>query len=163
MTVEKVTEKMIEYYSGDAKRINHFMKVYSYAKTIGRLERLPEEEQLLLEIAALTHDIGIKASEEKYQSTAGKYQELEGPSIAEEMLLSLGFDKAFTDKVCYLIARHHTYTNINSASYQILVEADFIVNIYEDGLDAAAVEKIKDKIFRTKSGAEILNYLYLAG
>lgn len=162
MTAEKVTQKMIEYYSGDVKRINHFMKVYSFAKTIGNLEKLPDKEQFLLEIAALTHDIGIKVSEEKYSSSAGKYQETEGPAVAQSLLSELGFDKAFIQKVCYLIARHHTYTNIDAAAYQILVEADFIVNIFEDGLDTPAILKIKEKIFKTKSGTEILDNLYLA-
>lgn len=161
MTTEKVTEKMIEYYKGDVKRINHFLKVYSFAKTIGKLECLPENQQLLLEIAALTHDIGIKISEEKYSSSAGKYQEIEGPAVAEKMLSQLGFDKNFIEQVCYLIAHHHTYTNIDSLVYQILVEADFIVNIFEDGLEKDSVLNIKNKIFKTNAGIKILDNLYL--
>ena len=54
---------------------------------------------LILETAAYVHDIGIKISEEKYNSSAGKYQEIEGPPIAEEMLTKLGYDKHVIERV----------------------------------------------------------------
>lgn len=38
--IAEITEKMIEFYRGDIRRINHFMKVYGYASMIGRLESL---------------------------------------------------------------------------------------------------------------------------
>lgn len=41
----------------------------------------------LLESAALLHDIGIKESERKYHSSAGHYQEIEGPAIAKCLLM----------------------------------------------------------------------------
>lgn len=84
--VSDVIIEMIKYYANDARRVNHFMKVYSFAKSIGELEKIDKKEQEILEIAAVVHDIGIKISEEKYNSSAGKYQEIEGPKVAEEML-----------------------------------------------------------------------------
>lgn len=54
---------MIDYNSGDAKRIQHFIKVHAFAKLIGIEEGLDVETQYVLEAAALTHDIGIKNSE----------------------------------------------------------------------------------------------------
>ena len=87
-----VATEMIKYYAGDKKRINHFIKVHGYAKAIGEAEELDERTMLILETAAYVHDIGIKISEEKYNSSAGKYQEIEGPPIAEEMLTKLGYD-----------------------------------------------------------------------
>ena len=77
---------MIEYYSGDVKRIQHFMKVHSFAKLISEMEQLDKNIIELIEITALVHDIGIKSAEEKYNSNSGKYQEIEGPPIAEKML-----------------------------------------------------------------------------
>ena len=76
---------MIDYYKGDPKRIQHFLKVHAYAKLIGEQEGLDKKTLDILEVAALTHDIGIKISEEKYNSSAGKYQEIEGPTIAQKM------------------------------------------------------------------------------
>ena len=54
----RIITKMIEYYKGDPKRINHFMKVYAFAKIIGEEENIPAETQNILEIAAIVHDIG---------------------------------------------------------------------------------------------------------
>ena len=93
MDVNKVTTAMIDYYKGDPKRIQHFLKVHAYAKLIGEQERLDKEILEILEVAALTHDIGIKVSEQKYNSSAGKYQEIEGPAVAQKMLEDLQYDK----------------------------------------------------------------------
>ena len=123
---------MLGLYKGDAKRIQHFLKVHAYAKLIGEQEGLDKEILDILEVAALTHDIGIKISEEKYNSSAGKYQEVEGPAVAQQMLEDLQYDKAKTDRVCYLIGHHHTYDQIDGIDYQILVEADFLVNLAEE-------------------------------
>ena len=153
-------KKMCEYYSGDILRINHFMKVYGFAKAIGESEKLDEKTMYILETAAVVHDIGIKASEEKYGVSDGKYQEIEGPPIAEKMLAGLGYDKETTDRVCWLIAHHHTYSNIEALDYQILIEADFLVNIYEDNIEQSAAASVKDKIFRTHSGKMILENLF---
>jgi len=150
--IGNVINSMIEYYSGDIKRINHFIKVYGFAKAIGEMENLEQRVQEILEVAAVVHDIGIKISEEKYQSSAGNYQQIEGPAIAENMLSNLGYDKSLIERVCYLIAHHHTYTDIDGLDYQILVEADFLVNLYEDNMSEAGIKSAKEKIFRTQTG-----------
>lgn len=158
--IGNVINAMIEYYAGDAKRIQHFLKVYGFAKAIGELENIPKEQQEVLEVAAAVHDIGIKLSEEKYHSSAGNYQELEGPPVAERLLRQLGYDKALIDRVCYLVAHHHTYGNIDAVDYQILVEADFLVNISEDNMAADVIEKVKAKIFKTVAGISFLTRIY---
>ena len=152
---------MISYYAKDPRRVNHFLKVFSFAKSIGELERLNEETQDILEVASIMHDIGIKISEEKYNSCAGNYQEIEGPPIAREMLLKFKFDEKFIDRVCYLIGHHHTYSKIDGIDYQILIEADFLVNIYEDEIKSSQIESVKEKHFKTKVGIEFLTNLYL--
>ena len=159
--VSDVIIEMIKYYANDARRVNHFMKVYSFAKSIGELEKIDKKEQEILEIAAVVHDIGIKISEEKYNSSAGKYQEIEGPKVAEEMLSNLGIEKDIVDRVCFLVGHHHTYNKIDNIDYQILVEADFLVNIYEDEIKEKEIEIIKNKIIKTKSGIEMINKMFL--
>jgi hypothetical protein len=44
--------------------------------------------------------------------------------------------------------------------YQILIEADFIVNAFEDKFDIKAVRGFRDQYFKTKAGIRILNALY---
>lgn len=160
-TINRVLSAMVTYYSGDAKRINHFLKVYGFAKLIGAQEGLTAAEQEILEIAALTHDIGIKNSELKYDSSSGSYQQIEGPPVAKAMLEHLGVADPVVERVCWLIAHHHTYNNITDSDYQILVEADFLVNIFEDNMSSEAIKSIDRKIFTTAAGRQLLKALYL--
>ncbi len=159
---EKIISAMIDYYKGDPRRINHFMKVYAFAKNIGMEEGLDSRTQNILETAAVVHDIGIKLSEEKYNSSSGKYQEIEGPGEAEKLLKNLGVEDDVIERVSYLVGHHHTYGNINDMDYQILVEADFIVNIYEDNESRDAVMNIKNKIFKTKTGKKYIDEMFLS-
>lgn len=157
--IAKIANAMITYYSGDPKRINHFMKVYSFAKAIGELEGLDPRTMQILEVAALTHDIGIKVSEAKYGCCPGKHQEREGPPVAKKMLDELGCEQTLVDRVCWLIAHHHTYKNIEGLDYQILVEADFLVNAIEDNMNEPEIRKVCDGIFRTATGKHFLSCL----
>lgn len=151
---------MIELYSGDAKRIQHFTKVHSYAKLIGETERLDSKSLIILEVAALTHDIGIHTCEEKYGDCNGKLQEKEGPEIAEKLLRKLGFENDIVERVLYLIAHHHTYNDICGIDYQILVEADFIVNIMEEQLNKTSALSVYNNIFKTDTGKLICKNMF---
>ena len=104
---------MIRYYAGDPKRIQHFIKVYTFAKMIGEKEKLPAGEQFILETAAIVHDIGIKPAEEKFGQCGGKLQEQEGPAVAQKLLAELGYPEKVIARVCYLVGHHHTYDGID--------------------------------------------------
>lgn len=153
--------RMIEYEDGCVERVNHFLKVFAFAKTIAEGEGLDRETQDVLEAAAVTHDVGIRVCFEKYGSCDGPKQELEGPPIAEKLLPACGYAPAVCARVCYLIGHHHTYVGIDGADYQMLVEADFLVNIFENGMAQEAARKIRDNIFKTKTGRKLLTDLYL--
>ena len=153
-------QKMISYYSGDPRRIQHFLKVYEFSSLLGQMEKLSDNEQFILETAALVHDIGIKKSEEKYNSSAGKYQEIEGPAICEEFLTELAYDADTIGRISYLVAHHHTYQNIEGKEYQLLVQADFLVNAWEDTLSIAAISAFQEKVFRSASGKHLLQTIY---
>ena len=152
---------MCRYEEGTPKRIQHFLKVYAFSQLIGRRERIPAPVQQVLETAAIVHDIGIKPSLKKYGSSSGKYQEIEGPAEAEAMLEELHYPAAMIERVSYLVGHHHTYHDIEGMDYQILVEADFLVNIYEDNLPVEAVRKVREKIFKTRAGLSLLDRMYL--
>ena len=160
MNLNQLFCEMIQYYRNDPKRIQHFTKVHSYAKLIGEREQLSPEELYILEAAAYTHDIGIKPAEEKYGSSEGKLQEQEGPIVAQRMLSDVGIENYLIDRICYLIGHHHTYDNIEGLDYQILVEADFLVNLYEDDVNRHGIEQAYQQIFRTQTGKEIFNQMY---
>ena len=152
--------QMIAFFSGDPKRIQHFMKVHSFARIIGTKEGLDETSLFILEAAAYTHDIGIRPAEEKYGRCDGKLQEQEGPIVAQRMLSDVGIENYLIDRICYLIGHHHTYDNIEGLDYQILVEADFLVNIYEDGLSREAANRALERVFKTEAGKKLFRILY---
>ena len=161
MKIGDVAAAMCAYNAGDARRVNHLMKVFAFAKTIGEREGLDAQTQEILEVAALTHDIGIRNSERKFGNCTGAHQQEEGPPEARALLIRLGATDALIERVCWLIAHHHTYTNIKGLDYQILVEADFLVNAYEDEMDEDAIRTVQEKLFCTQTGKELLKKLYL--
>ena len=158
--ISSLIDEMIAYDKGDPRRIQHFIKVHDFARTIGQLEGLDDDTLYILESAAVVHDIGIHVCEEKYGSCEGKLQEKEGPALAKEMLERLGYEQEVINRVCYLVGHHHTYTNIDGVDYQILVEADFLVNMYEDGVSPDAIRKAYQNIFQTESGRKICRNMF---
>ena len=160
MTLEPLILKMISYDHGSPERIQHFLKVHSFAKTIAVSEQLDEKTLFITEAAAIVHDIGIRLCLEKYGDGNGKLQEKEGPAIAEKLLSDLGFSGEVSERVQYLIAHHHTYNNIDGIDYQILVEADFLVNMCEDELSEEVLQNAYRNIFRTETGKKICREMY---
>lgn len=152
---------MVEYEEGNVERVNHFLKVSAFARSIGEGEGFSNELLEMLETAALVHDIGIKPSLEKYHSSAGEYQEKEGPAVAEEMLSKLGYPEEIIARVSFLVGHHHTYSHIDGLDYQALVEADFLVNIYEGHMKRPEIQRVRESVFRTATGIKLLNMLFL--
>ncbi len=159
----KLLAAMIHYNKGDALRIQHLVKVHGFAAAIGRLEQLDEDTLFILESAAILHDIGIRISEQKYGSSQGKYQELEGPTEAEKLMRKLGgYTEEQIERVKYLVGHHHTYDNIDGLDYQILIEADFLVNLFENASKYDTAENVLKKIFKTESGKQMLIDTFLS-
>ena len=158
--IDKLIFETAEFFFGDPKRIQHFIKVHEFARLIGAAEGMDGEELLTLEAAAVVHDAGIKPAEEKYGQCGGKLQEQEGPAAAEPLLRKCGFDEKIIQRVLWLVAHHHTYDGIDGLDYQILVEADFLVNLYEDNASKDAVKAALKNIFRTKTGIKLMKIFF---
>ena len=161
MNDNKLILEMTHYYAGQPHRIQHFMKVYGYAKLIGEEERIDARTQKILNAASIVHDIGIKKSEEIYGDSIGSHQEELGPAIAENMLKKLGYDEELIQRVSYLVGHHHTYDPIDGTDYQILVEADFLVNLFENETSRKPAEMALERIFKTETGKEICKTMFL--
>lgn len=152
--------KMIEFDKASPERIQHLTKVHSFARFIGIKEGLDDITQFILEAAAYTHDIGIRIAEEKYGKSNGKLQEQEGPVVAQQLLSELGFENYQIERVCYLIGNHHTYDNIDGMDYRILVEADFLVNLYENNAGNHAKKSAYRDIFETETGKWLFRTMF---
>lgn len=115
-----------------------------------------------LDVASVVHDIGIKPAEERYGKghCGGKLQEQLGPEPARKMLTELDFEEDIIDRVCFLIAHHHTYEGAQGLDWQILLEADFLVNAFEDSLSKESIKSFRDKVFKTKTGIKMLEEMY---
>ena len=149
---------MVEYDHGDAKRIQHFVKVHDFAATIASEECVGSAIAYVLEAAAIVHDIGIHNSERKYGDCNGRHQEIEGPPEAEKLLKHVGgFSDEQIDRVSWLVGHHHTYHPVDGIDHQILLEADYLVNVFEDGLSNEAAARFRDNVFKTRSGLFLLN------
>ena len=155
-------ERMIAYNAADVRRINHALKVYGFASSIAREEGLSQEELLVVDMASVLHDIGIREAERKYNSCSGHYQEIEGPAVARELLSGVQVSPAHLDRICFLIGNHHSYPKIDGLDFQILVEADFLVNIFEEKMSFHSIESIRKKYFKTKTGIGFLEKMYMS-
>ena len=153
--------EMFNFDEGAPELIQHFIKVHEFAKLIGSMEEIPSDIMEILEAAAIVHDIGIKVSMKKYGKCDGKLQEKEGPIYAREILNKLEFKKEVIERVSYLVAHHHTYSNIDGIDYQILVEADFLVNLYESQKDKDTIQNTYSKIFKTESGRKLCSQMFM--
>lgn len=161
-TLDRLHAAMIRFDAGDPCRIQHLTKVWAYAALIGREEHLSEAQQFILESAALLHDVGIHIAEQKYGHQNGKLQEQEGPEGVRNILHEIGgYTPEQTDRICWLVAHHHTYHVCEDLDYQILIEADFLVNLFEDHEPRHVAETVLNNIFKTESGKRILREMFL--
>jgi HD superfamily phosphodiesterase len=156
---QRIASEMRRVFGRDSKRINHANRVVRFAEEI-----LKDEggDPAVVIAASYLHDIGIHEAERKYNSTAGKYQERESLPIARKILENLGTDRDMIDEVCDLIAYHHSPGQIQTLNFQILWEADTLVNL-EDATEGE-LDQIKQAIeatFKTSTGKRLARALLL--
>ena len=71
-----------------------------------------------------------------------------------------GYTEAQIERVKYLVGHHHTYDFIDGMDYQILVEADFLVNLYENESRYSTIMETRERIFRTEAGKNLLDEMF---
>jgi len=152
--------KMMAFDRGQPDLIQHFTKVHAYAKLIAELEGVDAHTREVLEAAALVHDIGIPLCNEKYGSHPGPMQEKEGPPLARAMLSGLDFTEEETARVCALVGEHHTLSPIDGIDHQILLEADFLVNSFENAHTRETLLHTWRRVFSTHTGRKIYALMF---
>jgi len=157
---DKLIRQMKGVFGGDLKRISHAMAVLGYAE---RIQTVEGGDEAVVTAAAILHDIGIHQAELKYKSAAGKYQEIEGPPIAEKILNEEGFDVKKIEHICKIIANHHSAKNIDTPEFRVIWDADWLVNIPDEcgNMDAGKLKEFVGRIFKTDTGRKIARELYL--
>ena len=160
MTIPEILNKMIDFSEGNLHDIDHLVRVWSYARTIGALEGLDDSAQFVLEVAAIVHDIACPLCREKYGNTNGKLQEKEGAPLARAFLADAGMAPEDVERVAFLVAHHHTLTGIEGDDWQILVEADYIANAEENGDSPEKVRHFRDRVGRTDAGRALMTSMF---
>ncbi len=160
MDKEKLINAMKNYFGDDGRRIKHALRVLANAERILQKEKGNPD---VVVPAAIFHDIGIHEAERKYNSNAGKYQEIEGPPIARKILTDLGVDSKIIDEVCEIIAHHHSPGKVNTMNFKILYDADWLVNLPDeyDVSDREKTERAIEKLFLTETGKSIARAEFL--
>ncbi len=158
--IEEIMEKMIAFSDGDIHDIDHLIRVWTYARTIGRLEGLEAETQFILEAAAITHDIACPLCRRKYGSTNGKYQEAEGSGMVRDFLAGTAMSAAQIERVAFLVGHHHTFTGIDGKDWQILLEADYIANATENGCSRESILSFLKSTAKTTAGKKLLRDVF---
>lgn len=161
MTVSEALKKMIMKSNASQHDINHFIKVWTYAKTIGELEGLDEKTQLTLEYAAVVHDIACPRIRAEYGMCPGTMQQELGGPMAREFYRDSGLPEDMIDRIVYLVEHHHTFKDVEGLDYQILLEADFLCNAGEQEKYRNNTQRFHDAIFKTKTGIELLETIYM--
>jgi HD superfamily phosphodiesterase len=151
---------MKNVFGKDVKRINHALNVLDYAQQISKYE---ECDALIVVAAAILHDIGIQQAEKKYNSNAGKYQEIEGPPIAEEIFKKYDLPKDSIAHICKIIANHHSARDIDTKEFRCVWDADWLVNIPDEypDMEKSKLAEIIKKVFKTQSGLKIAMEKYI--
>lgn len=157
---DKLIDEMKKLFGEDHKRIEHALSVLSYAEQIQASEG---GDPLVVKAAAILHDIGIHEAERKYGSPAPKYQEIEGPPIAEKILKNYRLSDEVIGHICKIIANHHSAKDIDTIEFRCVWDADWLVNIPEEYKDKnkEQLQVIIDKVFKTSKGREMAIELFV--
>ena len=160
LSISQIMEKMIAFSEGNIHDIDHFVRVWNYAKTIAELEGINPDTQYILEVAAITHDIACPLCREKYGNTNGKHQEEEGFLLVKGFLSDSGMTPAQINRVAFLVGHHHTFLGIDGLDWQILIEADYIANATENGYSKENIKNFIKRIMKTESGKRLVQSVF---
>jgi len=153
-------ERMKAYFGGDERRIEHALSVLAAARAVNAVEKA---DPVVVEAAAVLHDIGIHEAERKYGSSAGNYQEIEGPPIARKILAEFDLDEDTVEHVLAIIAEHHSAKTIDTREFRVLWDADWLVNIPDefDLEEKTSLGALVVKVFKTAAGREMAEKKFL--
>jgi len=144
------------YEQGHERRTQHILKVYALTKLLGEVEELDAEQRQILQAAAILHDIPIRYCKEHYSGDACQQnQQQEAPHLVRGFLEQAGYCPGSIAHVLELVLHHHDYGSPRGRLLQLLIEADLIVNCYENRPDAEQ-EKMICSLFETACGKQLL-------
>ena len=82
--------------------------------------------------------------------------------MSREFLSETDLPDEMKERVIYLVGHHHTFTDVDGIDYQILLEADYLVNADEGGYSKENIRNMMNQVYQTKAGKELLQSIYLS-
>ncbi len=158
--IAQCAEKMTAFLGGSRRDINHFLKVWSYTRAIAMAEGVDSHTLFILEITAIVHDISCKSLRERFGFSDGKKQEEESPELLEAFFSSLDIDERDRKRIIFLVSHHHTSEGVDAPDWQILLEADYLVNAGEHNDTRQSILSAEKNLFRTETGIRLLRNVY---
>lgn len=145
------------YEQGHIRRTQHILKVYALAKLLGEQENLNQDESIILHAAAILHDIAIKYCKEHNDGNASQQnQQKAAPDLVTHFLNQAGYDSCYFEPVLFLVLHHHDYQSINHPLLQLLIEADIMINCYENQWRGDILQKYLP-LFSSETGKELFS------
>ncbi|MGB9553146.1 MAG: HD domain-containing protein [bacterium] len=148
-------------FAEDPKMIPHTEAVFQFAEAIAEDLKIEGEERRIIQLAALLHDVGIVEAFRKHGSREGKYQHLEGPPLARSIMAKEKEAPEIIDRVAFLVGHHHDFSCVDGRDFQILIEADMLVNLAEERFNREERARFIDSFFKTPKGKELAIQRYL--
>ena len=90
----------------------------------------------------------------------GQNTEIPAAPLVAEFFKDVPAGELDVERITWLVTHHHTYTNVEGMDYQILLEADFLVNAGESEYSKQAIENFCRKVFRTEAGTHLLKSMF---
>ena len=82
--------------------------------------------------------------------------------MVREFFSDSGLSDEEIDRISYLVGYHHTLTEIRGMDYQILIEADYLVNADEHAYSACNIRNFEEQYFKTDAGKQLLESIFLS-
>ncbi|WP_288591646.1 HD domain-containing protein [uncultured Victivallis sp.] len=161
--IDRINWRMMEFYSGeDSRQIAHTQCVHDYTRLLAAKSGVEPHRAMLLEIAAILHDIGCPAAREKYGDSRPPRQEEEGKRICRDWLPEYPeLSCADIDYVAEVVGRHHRFSEAKRLEFIPLFEADLIVNLFEGYYPLDRAAELKEKLVTSVAGRELFDLLFL--
>ena len=103
----QVIAAMKDFFGGDARYVDHALAVLGHAEALMASQSAGGQalDADVVVAAAILHDVGIPVALRKHGSAEGRWQELEGPPIAREILHKMPLAPEQVEHVCASKAR----------------------------------------------------------
>ena len=155
-------EEVRKVFRNDSHMMDHTQRVYDFVQHIAADQTgMDPEERRIIAITALLHDIGILEAEKKYGSRSGKYQHIEGPPLVRSIMTRAGETPAIIERVAFIVGNHHHFSQADGTDFQILIEADMLVNLQNETIRPDILAGFIDRFFKTTRGRELARHIYL--